>query len=215
MCTTYKEIRMIRFFRLPLVAAIAATVSLGAHATITDVSTNNWYEFTVDTLTSTSGGTEWIDYTNGSALNFNFTINAGYVGSLTVVDTGFAGDTFNVFNGTTLLGNTSTVPVVAYDPLLQGITNADAALADSSFSRGTFVLGAGTYSINGALLQSVLDAPGGAPLNATIGDLRLTVAAVPEPEAFALLLAGLGLVGFVTRRRKLAGNPTRSTLISA
>jgi hypothetical protein len=60
----------------------------------------------------------------------------------------------------------------------------------------------------------VLLTAGGAPLNATIGDLRLTVAAVPEPETFALLLAGLGLVGFVARRRPLAGNPARSTLIS-
>lgn len=36
------------------------------------------------------------------------------------------------------------------------------------------------------------------------GVLRYTVAAVPEPETYALLLAGLGLVGVAARRRKSA-----------
>ncbi|MEO6562755.1 MAG: FxDxF family PEP-CTERM protein, partial [Nitrosospira sp.] len=30
------------------------------------------------------------------------------------------------------------------------------------------------------------------------------VSPVPEPEAYAMLLAGLGLVGFIARRRKSA-----------
>ena len=31
----------------------------------------------------------------------------------------------------------------------------------------------------------------------------INVAAVPEPETYAMLLAGLGLIGFTARRRKL------------
>ena len=31
-----------------------------------------------------------------------------------------------------------------------------------------------------------------------------TIAAVPEPETYAMLIAGLGLVGFAARRRKQA-----------
>jgi len=32
----------------------------------------------------------------------------------------------------------------------------------------------------------------------------LPVAAVPEPETYAMLLGGLGLMGFIARRRKQA-----------
>ncbi|HOY88023.1 MAG TPA: PEP-CTERM sorting domain-containing protein [Methylotenera sp.] len=37
--------------------------------------------------------------------------------------------------------------------------------------------------------------------------LRITtIAAVPEPETYAMLLMGLGLIGFMVRRRKFQGN---------
>jgi hypothetical protein len=37
------------------------------------------------------------------------------------------------------------------------------------------------------------------------GGLTLTaVAAVPEPETYAMLLAGLGVIGAIARRRKAA-----------
>jgi hypothetical protein len=32
--------------------------------------------------------------------------------------------------------------------------------------------------------------------------IGLTVTAVPEPETFALMLAGLGAIGFIARRRR-------------
>ncbi|OYY95647.1 MAG: hypothetical protein B7Y41_03155 [Hydrogenophilales bacterium 28-61-23] len=37
---------------------------------------------------------------------------------------------------------------------------------------------------------------------AQVDNINLSVAAVPEAETYALMLAGLGLVGFATRRRQ-------------
>ncbi len=36
---------------------------------------------------------------------------------------------------------------------------------------------------------------------------------IPEPETYAMMLAGLGLVGFIARRRKISGAITEQGLI--
>ena len=76
----------------------------------------------------------------------------------------------------------------------------DAALADTSFSRGTYLLSEGAYTISGSMTVSAFDASG--PLNASFGGLRVEVSPVPEPSAMASLLAGLCLMGFVTLRNQ-------------
>jgi hypothetical protein len=67
----------------------------------------------------------------------------------------------------------------------------DLAATDPAYSVWTPV----TFSFNGTALS--FDLTGTANLVAIDN-----VAAVPEPESYALLLAGLGLLGFVARRKK-------------
>ncbi len=177
--------------------ALAAALAAPAHAGSVELAANgHWNEFTVDSFLSQSFGTEWIAFADGSPLTFNFTIGAGHTGTLTVLDAGFAGDTFTVTNFGTTLGTTGSV---AQGTIAGDAKGFDDAWADASFSRGVFTLGAGTYSISGALLQSVLD-DSGFELDSTNGAVSLSV--VPESSSLAMLLAGAGLVGLIARRRQ-------------
>jgi hypothetical protein len=115
-----------------------------------------------------------------------------------VVDAAFARDTFSVTNFGHALGTTSGVATGTTDGPL--VFDFDAAFADPAYSRGVFTLKAGTYSIGGSLLKSVLDS--GVDLDATNGAVRLSVSAIPEPSGTALMLGGLAAVALLARRRQ-------------
>lgn len=182
--------------RSTLLAAALTLAALSPAAQAATLPTDgNWAGFTVD-ANLPPYGFGWTD-DNGAALSFSVTIATGQIGTLTVVDAGFSGDRFRVYDGAALLGSTS---VAVNGDTAGAITfDYDAALADSSFSRGQFKLGAGTHVISGLMFASTTDAFG--PLNATIGGLKLTVSPVPEPATYATLLIGLGLLIGALRRR--------------
>lgn len=199
-------------------AAFLASAVTPAFATdvalATDPSQANygqWQRFDVSTLDALSGGTEWIDGSNslsagfGTPLSFSFTIGEGQIGQLTVVDAGFAGDTFQLFWAGASIGSTAPVPVATINTAAYIGEDFDAALADASFSRAVARIVGGSYltqfQINGRLDQSVQSA--GLPLNSTVGAVRLTVSAVPEPATGLAMLAGLGLMGLHLRNRSL------------
>ena len=184
--------------------AAAAVIAAPAHATSVALAADgSWTEFTVDNTVGPAFGNGWIDYTNGSPLSFSFTITAGNVGTLRVVDLGFAGDTFTITSNGGVLGTTSAVAVGNVDGSVE--FDYAAALANPAYSHGVFTLGAGSYSLSGSLLQSVFDNYSNVDLDATSGALSLTTAAaVPEASNAALLLAGLAGAALLVRRRQSA-----------
>lgn len=189
--------------RHALAALAMAAVLCAPRAHATDISLaadGQWQQFTVDSFLAQPAGVNWIDFTDGSALNFNFTVASGHVAYLAVVDGGFGGDTFSVTNFGSVLGSTSAVPLASYDSAVNLGDDFGAALSDASFSKGFFTLDPGSYSISGLLEQSVL--LDGEPLDSTVGALRLTMAPVPEPSTYVLLFAGLAAVGIVAQRRR-------------
>ncbi len=169
---------------------VMQTQALAASQTVALNGNEGWQTFTVDDFSSASSGVEWINVTTGAALNYTFTIAEGSTGTLSVVDLDATGDIYSVFNNGILLGqtsNTSATEFFSVDP--------DANLANASFSSAVFTLGAGTYSISGNLFSTTQD------FNSTDGALKLEISApVPEESTVAMLLAGLGLLGFARRR---------------
>lgn len=185
------------FIRSCLAASLLAC-TLSAQATTVDLSADgSWQSFDVSDVLGPGDGLGWIDL-DGQSLDFRFSIAAGSVGRLTVVDTVFAGDRFSVSANGQLLGTTSA----AVNTYPEGVlVDPAAALADNRYSRGVFELNAGTYSVTGRLAASALDELG-SPINATSGALSLSVSAVPEASTVAMLLAGLGLLPLLRRRAK-------------
>jgi hypothetical protein len=188
--------------RLILCTVATALVGLAFSAHAKDVALtagSGWNSF--DTDRAAVGSDAWADIENNSfeRVYFTFDVASGDSATLSVVDGAFAGNTFSVLNGLALLGNTSAV--TALDQNTASFSTFDQAFADPTYSRGVFNLGAGSYRITGNLTQAGLD--GTESVWATSGALRVdVVSAVPEPSAYAMLLSGLGMMVYISRRQR-------------
>lgn len=76
------------------------------------------------------------------------------------------------------------------------VNDLDATAAGFHFTN----VAAGNYIVKAS---GTLDGSGDYPRLALIG-ANYTVTAVPEPETYAMMLAGLGAIGFVALRRKIS-----------
>ncbi|OHX34826.1 hypothetical protein BJL95_12145 [Methylomonas sp. LWB] len=182
-----------RFF-----AAVALAFALPAQAQTVDLAVDgSWSEFVVDDFSAESGidPLSWIA-DDGSAIAFEFTLSAPAL--LKVVDAGFSGDRFQVFDNGVALGYTSVGINNYVDGDTPTVIDFNAAWSQTDFSRGEFLLGAGSHNITGLLAVSALDADD-QPFNATLGGVALT--AVPLPGAAWLMLSGSGLLAAAARRR--------------
>lgn len=131
-------------------------------------------------LALSAAGSYAQSFTSGTAGSFSYFVSEGasLKASVTSVLTSGLGFTIS----SVLFGSTP-------------FASASANLGGSTFEQYTFSaasLAAGTYTIfvNGS----------GTPGSAYTGNVVIT--AVPEPQTYALLLAGLGAVGFLSVRRK-------------
>lgn len=96
-------------------------------------------------------------------------------------------DTYNLLTVTTTGGVTTNFSTAS---LAFSVTNGD-----QSFSQYVQFSGTGGSKITGLTFNNI-------PSINAFESANFSVTPVPEPETYALLLAGLGVVGFMARRRK-------------
>jgi PEP-CTERM motif len=139
-----------------------------------------------DGAVSSGNGNQWFDLNpNGNAgtgISQSISLNAGmtYNFSFLYNGDGVSTTTIAVTIGSFLSGNISTAALNVYG----GTPWQRLAATFDALVGGPAAL---TFMPNGTLSGNFID--------------NVQVSAIPEPEIFALLLAGLGLMGFTARRR--------------
>lgn len=131
-----------------------------------------------------------------------------------------SGDVFNVSSANTIVYNGISLPVDPSDirslsDFPKGALQPRVSLSGLQANQNIFVCSQGfisgncSFSTEGGFYFGMAGAAAGDGLNNVAFEQyeqsrwNASVAAVPEPETYAMLLAGMGLIGAVYRRRKV------------
>jgi len=184
--------------------------------------------YTVTSLTATdvtfSGG--WINFYLGfdaandfnpfaspsSAADFAAATNGALFMTLAGHDIDAAGNTFlgtgANLNTVDAVGFGAGLADVDFSGIANGNTAGAGALANAYFDTNAIAAlfgGNADFQLGSSFGNGVLphpgECPGGDECVAGSADIR-GVAVIPEPQTYAMLLAGLGVIGFVARRRR-------------
>jgi hypothetical protein len=161
------------------------------------IGNNSWYNIASLTgWSNTAGGIELRNNVEGTAVDgFNFV----------ELDTSGNSDIYQTLNTTAGQYYTLTfqysdrinVPVSS-----QGLSVSlnDSVVTGVGSSGGGWANGSYTFKANGQTKLTFTATGTSDSLGTSLDNISVT--AVPEPETYAMMLAGLGLVGFAARRRK-------------
>ena len=144
---------------------------------------------------SNTGTSKWITPSVNQGASFDPTSNGTYVWTLSFDLSGYNPATAS-FTGQFAADNSATVSL---NGNLIGTSGGYTSFSSFAASSG-FVAGLNVLSF---VVTNVAQSSGN-PTGLRAEFLTSSVTAVPEPETYAMLLAGLGLMGAVVRRRKQA-----------
>jgi hypothetical protein len=173
-----------------MLVAMAGAVLLAAGSGVSHagaITPGSWIGFCFAGVNSPASSSGCVDPGPGTGNSFTFSLAAPAI--LAVTDTFLQGDVFSVLDSGSFLFTTSIVPQGSGN-----VTDPNIAFADPTYSSGSILLAAGDHSID---IFARISPFGGGQAYMSVG-----VVPIPEPEIYAMLVAGLGLMGFVARRRK-------------
>jgi hypothetical protein len=182
------------------IGATAPGLDLGNNTGDYEVTATASFTETFDPLTSSfnlTGGTLdlWFDTTPDKSF---------------VTDSGFTGDA-NILHGTIIAGSGGLFNLGSYSAGFTDLTVRVDSYNHNVFSPNTIVTGSSIFTLRvnnpadasflsgiGSVMNHIYDPTNGDVKLAADGYLTL---AVPEAKTYAMMLAGLGLVGFMARRK--------------
>lgn len=152
----------------------------------------NWFRFSIPTLATITSATIniWNAASNATAeADPVYSLYAGASLSYTGLKSGSALGEVSVFDADTGIGHWESIALNA-----AGLAALNAAMG------GSFLFGGDVSPISGTGDIQIFGFTTGLPA----AYLELSAAPIPEPESYAMLLAGLGVLLAVARRRKAA-----------
>lgn len=184
------------------------TYSFGGY-TVTSIGPNQ-VSFTGGFVNFYLGFGAFKDFTTGNAGGSAGDLKEATNGTPFLTLTGHAVDALgNTFVGTGL--NIGTTFPTGFGTGLADVNLAGGGIANSFYNTNGIPAGFGGgpadfqigSSFSGLTPIYPRECPGGAACVRGSVDFTTNVAAIPEPESYALILGGLGVVAFVARRRKV------------
>ncbi|MCZ4313861.1 FxDxF family PEP-CTERM protein [Comamonadaceae bacterium G21597-S1] len=178
--------KSITFTKRAVALAVLAGAGFGAHAA----------DYALGVISASGAPTSFNAFHAGAGLttfddNFTFTLaTAGLTGG-SVIDFSIPGITGASFTGATLYAGTPGAATATY---------AVASGTASSMAFSSVLTPAGSYFFN----VTGFVTPGVSLGAAYSGALSVAAAPIPEPESYAMLLAGLGVMGAIAVRRNKA-----------
>jgi hypothetical protein len=197
-----KRLVMLAVSSLFSAAALAATPTIdnGSFETTT-VGSGYWYGNAasgwsfLDGAGVTANGTAW----NGAASDGAYFAFLQNTASITQTFTSTVAASYTFDFDLALRAGYAAGQVVAVS--LDGVELGQytASLGWSSTTVSAYNIGAGSHTLSFAGITT-----NAGDTSAFLDNVAMSVSAVPEADTYAMLLAGLGVVGFVARRRKAA-----------